>query len=512
MKVVSGIAGYDHGDYTEQGLGQRILEVFGDEIHWCKDSKRWYTYDENTGLWKQSEKEDMLFITRSISSLLVGDRGSVTDSDQIKAFNKFLYNVQSKHFAYNGLDYAKSEVSCVQADFDAQATILGLPGGKVVDLESGEVKDSKPEYMITMKLNGSVKESVSERFEVFIRKFLESDDLRMYFWRFCGCALLGQEARNSDDKMALFMDSVSGSGKSTFLKVLKPAMGDYYKTADIRLLTTDVKDPNKPNPLLCHLQGARIVGISEIPADTQFVADVFKRLAAADVALTRDMYSKTFEYVPDFKMLVMANDLPRPDATDDASFRCRFRRIRVNKPIEDKDPDIERNAKTQEWRDDMVTWLVQGVKEYKAAGKLDDYNGVNLKGCNLPVAMKEAIKQYIGDNDDILDFFTSNFRRDDKGKIPWLIMFKTYRDYTKDKRMNYYNFVRTYKKALSRFNLSEKRAWVEVLTDLDDDDSPTEMKYLECVVGIRKLELRDSLDSTNFKKKAVAVVPNTNVS
>ena len=91
-------------------------------------------------------------------------------------------------------------------------------------------------------------------------------------------------------------------------------------------------------------------------------------------------------------------------------------------------------------------------------------------------------------------------------------MFKTYRDYTQDKRMNYYNFVRTYKKALTRFNLTVKRSWIEVPINPDDEDSRVEMKYVDCIVGIRKIERRDSLDGSNFKQKTVSVVPNTNVS
>lgn len=516
-----------YGDYTEAGTGKRLVAMFKDVLKWCRDTGNWYEYRGDTGLWSFVDESRLYHYVLKVAEEVKKDANErLVDVEVKNEDGEVVRTIKNKTNALNyartmeklshcraAIAFAKDSFLCLQGDFDKNPLYLGLPDCKVINLMTGEVEESKAEYMITLALAGTVKDSVSDKFITFINKFLENEELRNYFWRFCGCALLGQELRNTNDKMALFVDSVSGSGKSTFLKVLRSAMGDYFKFADIRLLTTEIKDPNKPNPLLCHLQGARIVGFSEIPAGTQFVSDVFKRLAAADVALTRNVFGKMFEYIPNFKLLVMANDLPRPDETDDDSFRCRFRRIKVEKPITEKDPDIERNAKTKEWRDDMVTWLVKGAQEYLKAGALDDYNGSNLDTCNLPQPIKDSIKQYVGDNDTMLDFFTANFIFDKDGKEPWQNIFNVYRDYTKDNRTTYYEFVRTYKKALSRFNLTVKRCWVKVPIG-DDDDGVCTPKLLDCVMGIRPIKNTDTYESLEMvqKRKQIKVVNNTNVS
>ena len=513
-----------YGDYTEAGTGQRLVAMFKDVLKWCMDTGNWYEYprDVETGLWRKVDESRLYHYVLAIGRAIKADAESrlqdIYDAEgkavRLDRTNALKYSKQLEKLSHvkASIAFARSDFVCMQGDFDSNPQYLGMPDNKVINLLTGEVEEGKPEYMLTKKLNGNLKENVSDNFITFINRFLPNEAERRYFWLYCGSSLLGHEYRDGDDKCGMFIDSVSGTGKTTFLNVLTPAMGDYFKLFDIKLLTQEVKDPNKPNPLLCNLVGARIIACSEIGAGTQFVGNTYKMYTGNDDLVTRNMFGKTFTFTPDFRILVMCNDLPRPDSTDDTSFRCRFRRIHRDTAIPDevRDTKIKQKAKTQEWRDDMVTWLIQGAQEYlKIDGKLDNYDGKNLNECDLPDTIKRAIEEYIGDNDTMLDFFTANFKRDKNGKVAWQDIYDTYINYTHE-RVDYYNFLRVYKKAINRFGFKTKRAWMRRPSPTDPDI--TEPKYLECVIGVRAINEKDSANDFIGKLKIVQQDNKTNVS
>ena len=142
---------------------------------------------------------------------------------------------------------------------------------KAYDLVNGKVIDGCREFMLTKRLNGNVKEKISDDFYTFINTMFPDKKVCDYVQKFLGSSLLGFLLRNPDDKNALFIDStVPDTGKSTLLTLLENALGDYYAVADSSILTTRTKDSNAATPALAALKGCRFVGISE--CDHHFVA------------------------------------------------------------------------------------------------------------------------------------------------------------------------------------------------------------------------------------------------
>ena len=81
-KNVKGIAGLEHGSYTQYGAAQRFLEYVGDNYKFCTDIKTWMQYDEETGLWSEITEEVMCHVMIEIGQWIEADAINIEAGDR----------------------------------------------------------------------------------------------------------------------------------------------------------------------------------------------------------------------------------------------------------------------------------------------------------------------------------------------------------------------------------------------------------------------------------------------
>lgn len=490
-----------YGSHTQAGTAQRMEVTFDNNVKWVTDTEKWKVFDRDSGLWVDITPNDMYNASLAIAETMEADKDEIENDNFRESVTKYIKSVRSLTHIKAALEFFKSKVSCCQQDFDANPQYLGLQHGKAFDLLTLQVVDCKREWMITKTLNGNVHAPISETFYKYINTLFRDEDVRNYVQEYLGSALLGFRMRHTKDKRALFLDSSAGNtGKSTLLTLLEMTLGDYYKSVDVNVLTEPIKDPNRPNPIMGDLQGCRVVGISEVAKNTMFADDNFKKLTGNDTVCCRFLYDrKPFRYKPDFRFLIVSNYLPRPQTVDDAAFRLRFRRYTFTEAITDKDDEILDKFDTQEFRDDFLSWLVDGCQRYIANGKmLDDYDGNNLSECNLPSAMKKAIGKYLGDNDNMGDFFATFYKvtNNDKDAVSLRDMYQTWVDFTNEKNVGYYKWCEMARESfVKKYALKEAKR-VPVIDKTGKFSSKAGIK------GIAYYAKEDELNQTNITGKS----------
>ena len=487
------IASREAGSYTEAGTKDRLMMLYGNTVKWCSDSAKWFMYNKETTLWKEINKDKALKMVENLRKEIRGKIRELPAEAQANALKyvgdadkSFQCNLSKLSNCKAALEFMKAEVSCSESDFDARQDLLGLPNGKVYDALNGKVIDGDPKFLLTKQLMGTPRADfqISDRFKKYIEVFLPDEEVRSYLQKYLGSSFLGIENRNPSDKRGVFIQNLGNTGKSMFLHALSECMGEYYRTSVIGLLTEAIKDSNKPNALLGELRGVRIAGISEVKADSVFATDNFKRVTGGDILVGRSPYSKEpFYFRSEFRLLVMSNTLPRPDDGDDKAFRSRFRRINRDKALSEIDESLEKVIRTQDFIDDFVTWLADGCRKYlQCGGKLDNYDGQNLQDSNLPADMKRAIAEYIGQNDEMLEFFGTYYTRADSDSYEFLeSIYKNWLEYTNDKKTTFNMFCRTFRQLIQRLGLREGRV-------LTEEGKP---RRLKCVYGVRQLVKAD---------------------
>ena len=450
---------------TEAGAAERFAKYMGREFRYCKDSKCWMQWDEETGRWSEASISTMINHVKILSDMIEDDiiniRGmgetdkeiEKNEKERTDAARRFVAKLRSARNAKAVLEYVQSAVECNQDDFDSNAQYLGLPDGQVLDLVSQTVVKAERKMLLTKNLAGNIKSVVSEKFMKFIKAIFPDDELRDYVQKYTGSALLGYKLRNASDKNALFMDSsVPDTGKSAFLSMLECAMGDYYKTATKSLICGKEKSGSENDPELAGTVGARIVGISECSVK-DVLSTRFKQLTGNDAMLTKLLYKNTFEFRPNYKIILVSNYLPQLRNAEDIAERRRIRRYCFNHTIEETEDDIFKIIEEQDFKDDAITWLVEGCKKYLNEGKLlDDYKGDNLPKSKLPAEMKASMASYFQENDDAGDFITTwyTISEDSHDFVSLLQMWECWIDNNYDRTIKQREFNKNIKDLLSR--------------------------------------------------------------
>ena len=518
--MCNGIARTSFGNYTNYGTAKRFLSLVGEDYHYCEDTGKWMQFDEKTNLWKEKSEEQMIHIIKDIGEAVRQDSMDMItfegepkdDADkrvlaaQMKAQADALgyaAKLEGKAYALNSLYFCKGisedgiTIPCNVDDFDADPQFICLSDGKVYDLINGKILPGDKKYMMTKALKGTVKEKVSEDFLSWVCKMFPDKEVLNYIQMYFGSALLGWKLRNSDDKNGLFIDSsMPDTGKSALLTLMENSLGDYFRMADYSLLIQKKKaDSDKASPSIAALRGCRFLGISECPPGMILDDAFWKQITGNDTLTARDVFGKTFQFKPNFKLVLVSNHLPMPKNVDDQAWRKRFRRHTCETSLSFMDENLLKKFNTQEFHDDFITWLVEGCKKYQLAGRLDNYNGKNLKESNIPASMKKAMLEFFKENDDIGDFISTWFTitKDSKDFLPLSEMWEVWTKHNYDRSKK----VREFNKEVKDF--FSKRLKLEfVKRPFEKTDERTEeiiRSYGYGFTGIRYLSDADILDA-----------------
>ena len=98
----------------------------------------------------------------------------------------------------------------------------------------------------------------------------------------------------------------------TGLKALRAALGDYAATADPETFLTARRDGTAPRADIARLHGRRLVVGIEVDQDRRMAERLLKQLTGGDTVVARHLYREHFEFRPQFKLWIFANDALGP--------------------------------------------------------------------------------------------------------------------------------------------------------------------------------------------------------
>jgi putative DNA primase/helicase len=161
----------------------------------------------------------------------------------------------------------------------------------------------------------------------------------------------------------LFGHGHGGNGKTVWLNTISNIMGDYCRTAAMDTFTA-AKHDRHPTELAA-LKGARLVCASETEEGRAWSEVRIKQLTGGDRIAARLMRQDFFEFVPQFKLTVIGNNVPELHNVDDAARR----RLNIV-PFTQKPPVIDRNLEQKlraEWPG-ILRWKIVGCLDWRENG------------------------------------------------------------------------------------------------------------------------------------------------
>lgn len=308
---------------------------------------------------------------------------------------------------------------------DTRMHLLGFENG-VLDLESMEFREGRPEDYISLSTGNNYRESalndpVTAEVNEFLSKVFTKEDIRDYLLKVLSSCLDGF---NREEKFYIWT-GVGANGKSKMLELMMHTFGDYYSIMNVTAITGKRVSSNATNSELVLTKGKRMVVMQEPGNDEKMNIGYLKELSGGDVVQGRSLFKEPVKFKPQFKLILACNHLPEvPSATDDGTWR----RIRVaeftSRFVESPDPnknnefliDRELSIKFASWKEVFMRMLVAYYVRYRA------------EGITEPEDVLTCTKEYQKSNDTISEFVDDRIESGDP-EVAFVGLVEVYDDF-----------------------------------------------------------------------------------
>ncbi len=273
------------------------------------------------------------------------------------------------------------------SDLDTDPHLLNTANG-TLDLRTLELRPHDPADRLTLVTRAAWDpDARSHPWETFLERVLPDPEVRGYFQRLAGLALLGRV----EEHIFTIATGTGANGKGTAYNALLNTLGDYGHAAESDLFMVAKSNPNGATPAMFALRGKRLVVVSETERDHRLAVALMKNLTGGDPITARPLYGRPVTFQPSHTSLMVTNHLPKVAGDDPAAWR----RIRVI-PFDVVIPEAERDGQLGQRltleADAILAWAVDGWRAY-----LD-------RGMDAPPAVRTATSDYLKASDAVARF------------------------------------------------------------------------------------------------------------
>jgi putative DNA primase/helicase len=265
-----------------------------------------------------------------------------------------------------------------------------------IDLRSVVVRDSRPEDYITKSTAVAPAPAGTRhpQWSAFLDRVTDGcQELQDYLQRMAGYCLTGDVREHA----IFFLYGLGANGKSVFVNTLIGVWGDYALTIGTDMLMVSNTDRHPTE--IARLRGVRLAVGSEIEVGKTWAEAKLKALSGGDPLQGRFMRQDFFEFLPQFKLMLVGNHKPSLRGVDEA-MRRRLHLIpfTVTIPEGERDQELPEKLRT-EWPA-ILRWAMDGFLEWQR------------KGLNPPTVVTDATRAYL-DSEDALTLWMEDCTKPD---------------------------------------------------------------------------------------------------
>jgi putative DNA primase/helicase len=375
---------------TDTDNAQRFAKRCADRIIFTP-GLGWLAYDGRR--WQRDGALQCMELAKATARKISKESQYLSDGPARVSRQKFAQASLSKGALDRMIDLAKPLLLVEDGKLDADPLLLNTRNG-TIDLRTGDLEGHDPRDLLT-KLAPVVADPKAKCpiFKKFIKRMTNGDEELATYLRACvGYSLTGL----TTEQVFFFCYGKSGAnGKSTFVNLTRDLMGDYACHTPTDTLLTKKFDNNIPADL-ARLAGVRMVTAVEANFNQNLDEAKLKSMTGGEPITARFMRHDFFEFFPEFKLWLVANDMPRVRGTDTAFWR-RVRVIPFEVQIAGKEVDRKLPRKLREEFPGILAWAVRGCRQWQTEGKLVE-----------PAAVRKASGRWLRAADHVKRFVEEN--------------------------------------------------------------------------------------------------------
>lgn len=370
---------------TDWGNAQRLVLQHGDTLRHCFRMRKWFLFDGVR--WNADEGAQIVQCAKNATRALYDESAHHDDDAKRSATAKWAAASESEKRVRATIELSKSEpgIPVGIEELDAHPWLLGVRNG-VLDLRTGELRDARPEDLITKQAGVAFDpDAKCALWEKFLRRILPNPPVRDFMQRALGYGLTG----DTREQCLFLLHGTGANGKSVLLRTVQGTLGDYATQTPAETWMT--RDRSGANSDIARLRGARLVATVEVEDGQRLAESLVKQMTGQDTMAARFLYGEYFEFLPQFKLLLAANHKPRIVGTDHAIWR-RVRMIPFLETIPSEEQDKELSTKLLAETSGILNWMLTGCLEWQRIGLAE------------PEAVKAATQNYRDEMDTVAQF------------------------------------------------------------------------------------------------------------
>lgn len=349
------------GGRTDAANAERFVASNANRARYCGPEKQWYVWDGRR--WAPSLRGEAGRLALETARSIYAEAATIENDDERKALGAWAMKSENAPQIMNMLKLAAmfKEVAIVPADLDADPWLLTVENG-TLDLRNGQLRVHRCEDLISKMVPIRYEpRATCPVWERHLELVLPDEKTRAFFQRASGYSLTGLDV----EEVFFFLQGEGQNGKTKTLEVLAALLGDYAWTATFGAF---VRTHNSvPLNVIADLKGRRFVVVDEGEENQTFNESLLKNVTGGSNVAGRQLYSRTINYRPTFKLWFGSNYKPSIQGIDLAIWR-RVRLIPFNVTIPEDKRDKFFVQKLMAELSGILNWTLAGLAEWQRIG------------------------------------------------------------------------------------------------------------------------------------------------
>ena len=363
------------GPYTDVWNAAMLRELFGRDLRYSAQFGGWHVWDGKK--WAKEETGQVMRLAKqTVKRMFALSEG---ENNEKLFMHAKASEAKPRLDALIKLAESEDGIPAVAGDFDADGKLINCGNG-AFNLSAVKLCEHKREHMITRQIAYDYNPDANcPRWLKFLDEIFQGDkELTAFMQRAAGYSLGGDISEH-----CLFICYGTGrNGKSTFLKTIWRILGPYAAvTPSATLMERHDGNSNNASQELAKLKGIRFVMASEGEKGQKLAEAQIKAMTGGEPISARFLYSKPFEYVPEFKIWLSTNYKPNISGTDQGIW-SRIRLIPFNAYFGPESVDKHLDEKLMAEAEGILAWLAEGFRLWH------EY------GLGVPAVMERALDEY----------------------------------------------------------------------------------------------------------------------
>ena len=350
--------------WSELGYARRLISVYGRQLRYVPAWRRWLVWDGKR--WAHNTTGQSARWMKAIARRVTADAMAIPDERECRAAVNLARRGESAAGIAGALTLAGTEAGIVVTpdDLDADPFLLNCANG-VLDLRTGVLGPHEPELLLTRMTGAPYRPgAIGAEFAKFLDRVQPAAEMQAYLARNAGHGLDGTQVEH----VLPIHFGPGANGKSTFVRAVLAALGDYAAPADPELLTARTFDAHPTGT--ADLCGLRLAVLHESDHGRRLAEGTIKRLTGGDRLKARRMREDFWWFDPSHTFLMLTNHKPIISGTDEGIW-CRIKLVPWEVVIPPGERDLGLDDRLALELDAVLAWLVSGYQDWHEHGLAD---------------------------------------------------------------------------------------------------------------------------------------------